>query len=70
MQLELDHLRQITTLTVPLNASGIPFACLPTWPPLRSPIATLRYAGRGPGRRQPEVNLQGLNSNLHKCHAT
>ena len=33
-------------------------------------IGTLRYPGRGLGRWQPEVNSQGLNSNLHKCHAT
>ena len=33
-------------------------------------LGTLRYPGRGPGRQQPEVNSQGLNSNLHKCHAT
>lgn len=33
-------------------------------------IGTLRYPGRGLGRRQPEVNSQGLSFNLHKCHAT
>ena len=38
---------------------------------LKGPLlGTLRYPGRGPGRQQPEVNSQGLNSNLHKCHAT
>ena len=31
---------------------------------------TLRYAGRGRGGRQPEVNSQVLEFNLHKCHAT
>ena len=33
-------------------------------------IGTLRYPGRGLGGRQPEVNSQGLEFNLHKCHAT
>ena len=32
-------------------------------------LGTLRYPGRGLGRRQPEVNSQGLEFNLHKCHA-
>ena len=33
-------------------------------------IGTLRYPGRGLGGRQPKVNSQGLEFNLHKCHAT
>ena len=33
-------------------------------------LGTLRYPGRGLGGRQPEVNSQGLEFNLHKCHAT
>ena len=35
-----------------------------------SSLGTLRYPGRGQGRRQPEVNSHGLSFNLHKCHAT
>ena len=33
-------------------------------------IGTLRYPGRGLGGRRPEGNSQGLESNLHACHAT
>ena len=32
-------------------------------------IGTLRYPGHGWGGRQPEVNSQVLEFNLHKCHA-
>ncbi|XP_074624933.1 uncharacterized protein LOC141883373 isoform X4 [Acropora palmata] len=39
---------------------------------MTSPTApgTLRYPGRGRGGRQPEINSQVLEFNLHKCHAT
>ena len=36
---------------------------------LQAKIGTLRYPGRGLGGCQPEVNSQGLESNLYtSCH--